>query len=313
MFLCSLLIGSVHATSDTNDTLSSEATHEPIKHMDTKQIDKIVNPDNDIKSDTILRSNSHDETTEINKNNDEDEKAVPSADDNIMSTDNGTFTALQNKIDAVDAGSTIKLENDYIYNTGFDKNGITISKSLTIDGNGKTIDGNGQTRIFKIVGNNSVITNLKLINGLNEKGGAIYCIGNLTLNNVTFESNNGNNGNTLFVGKTFLEDSDEIECIINNCTFKDFANLESDLIIATNKQTIVKINNTIFKNISSKKSTIFCWDAHLNITNTIFEDLHSTAAGGVIRYERVTNQPKFININNSTFINITSFKNGGAI
>ena len=66
------------------------------------------------------------------------------------SANNGTFTDLQKKIDDAPVGSTITLEKDYIYNSGFSANGITINKELTIKGNGYTIDALGQSRIFNI-------------------------------------------------------------------------------------------------------------------------------------------------------------------
>ena len=52
----------------------------------------------------------------------------------LMGPDNGTFTDLQRKIDNANASSTILLENNYKYNDGFDKNGIKITKNLTIEG-----------------------------------------------------------------------------------------------------------------------------------------------------------------------------------
>lgn len=66
-----------------------------------------------------------------------DELIAQTDNDEILSEkDDGTFTALQNKIDNAAEGSTITLENDYIYNKGFGTKGINISKSLTINGNG---------------------------------------------------------------------------------------------------------------------------------------------------------------------------------
>lgn len=64
------------------------------------------------------------------------------------SADNGTFTDLQKKINDADADSTITLENDYKYNSGFSSEGISINKTLTINGNGHVIDALGQSRIF---------------------------------------------------------------------------------------------------------------------------------------------------------------------
>ena len=48
----------------------------------------------------------------------------------ISATDEGTFTALQNKINNASEG-TITLENDYAYDSGFNIDGINIDKSIT--------------------------------------------------------------------------------------------------------------------------------------------------------------------------------------
>ena len=54
------------------------------------------------------------------------------------------------KIDGADEGSTILLENNYIYDFGFSTDGISINKTLTINGNGYVIDALGQSRIFNV-------------------------------------------------------------------------------------------------------------------------------------------------------------------
>lgn len=58
----------------------------------------------------------------------------------IEESDNGTFTALQEKISNAEEGSTVTLENDYTYDEVFNTRGIVIEKTLTIDGKGYTID-----------------------------------------------------------------------------------------------------------------------------------------------------------------------------
>lgn len=123
---------------------------------------------------------------------DEDNTLIATTEDTVLQTDAGTFTALQNKINNAAEGSTITLENDYAYDGGFDANGITISKSLTINGKGFKIDSNGNARIFNITGDNVKISQLTLTNGYvsENEGGAIYWSGNQgTLNECTFEYN----------------------------------------------------------------------------------------------------------------------------
>lgn len=114
------------------------------------------------------------------------------------SNSDGTFTALQLKIDLAENGSTINLDKDYKYNSEFKIiNGIFINKDITINGNGHTIDGLGQSRIFNINYGNGLkfhkvtLTNIVFKNG-NAKiyGGAILNFANLTITNCQFINNN---------------------------------------------------------------------------------------------------------------------------
>ena len=63
-----------------------------------------------------------------------------------------TFTDLNTTING-NNNSTIYLSNNYKYNNASDgkfKNGIPISRNLTIYGNGVTLDGSNMARIFKM-------------------------------------------------------------------------------------------------------------------------------------------------------------------
>ena len=129
----------------------------------------------------------------------EDTLSVSLSEDELSAKDDGTFTALQKKINDAEEGSTITLENDYKYNEGFDKSGISINKKLTINGNGYTIDGNNNARIFNIFKANPNLNNINIINAYwvgsyssrTNYGGAIYCVGDLTVNDCTFTNNGG--------------------------------------------------------------------------------------------------------------------------
>ena len=114
-------------------------------------------------------------------------------DETIGETDDGTFTALQQKINGAGINTTITLSNNYIYDDGFSFDGISITKDLTIDGQGYTIDGNNKARIFKVEnGHNVVFRNITFINGwaTDEDGGAIYGNEGVTAVNCTFTNNN---------------------------------------------------------------------------------------------------------------------------
>ena len=90
--------------------------------------------------------------------------------DILASSEPKTFTKLQEEITG--AGDTLKLDSNYKRVEG--DNEITISKDITIDGNGFTIDANKQGIIFKINNGCTVnLNNLTLANGKSYGGGAI--------------------------------------------------------------------------------------------------------------------------------------------
>ena len=113
-------------------------------------------------------------------------------------TDEGTFTALQSKINQAEKGSTINLTQDYKYNDDFKlTSGVFINKDITINGNGHVLDGMGKSRIFNInygdglSFHNVTLNNITFKNG-NAKiyGGAILNFADLTIDNCYFTSNN---------------------------------------------------------------------------------------------------------------------------
>ena len=118
----------------------------------------------------------------------------------LEAADDGTFTALQQKVDKAGAGATITLENDYAYDEGFaGTQGVVIDKSLTINGNGHVIDAASKSRFFTV---NASITLNDIIfkNGYAERVGALY-ISNadyVNLKQCSFENNAaGNLGGSL--------------------------------------------------------------------------------------------------------------------
>ena len=83
--------------------------------------------------------------------------------DELISDGNeGTFSQLQVNIGR-NHGSTLKLDKDYACEDGFSTDGINITDSITIDGQGHTIDANGKARIFNIKSNNVILKNIILL------------------------------------------------------------------------------------------------------------------------------------------------------
>ncbi|MBQ8016987.1 MAG: hypothetical protein IJ258_02670 [Methanobrevibacter sp.] len=143
---------------------------------------------------------ANEDNQEIIQETNEDIVTTPT-DDDILKTDDGTFTALQNKINSASSGSTITLENDYTYDDGFDTNGIKISRSIIIDGNGHTLNGLSKSRIFKISGGNIAIKNVNFVNGyISDNGGAVYSIANgIDFTNCNFNNNYADYGAALYI------------------------------------------------------------------------------------------------------------------
>ena len=109
----------------------------------------------------------------------------------IGETDNGTFAALESKINA-GYGSTITLKNNYTYEGSGYTNGIPIAGGITIDGKGHTIDADGKARIFDVE------------------------YGVVTLKNIVFK----NGYQSVFFGGGAVRVK-TIDCVIDNCTFID--------------------------------------------------------------------------------------------
>ena len=223
----------------------------------------------------------------------------------------GNFTALQNEIDTSE--NCIDIQQDYTYNkitdTGFE-NGIFIDKSnFTINGNGHTINGANQARIFKIGGNNITILNLKLINGNSDNGSAILSKSqdSIIISNVTFINNHAINNGAIY--------GDNCSQIISNCYFENNSGEKGGNIYFQDTQA--QITNSTFINSTSKygaaiyhfETRFEVRESEISIQNCIFKNLHAEESAGAIGLKKIKN----IKINNSTFINATSIKNGGAI
>ena len=128
----------------------------------------------------------------------EDDVIEQTFEDSLVAKSQGTFSELQKKIDNASAGDTITLEKNYVYDEGFNKDGIVIGKDLTINGNGHTINGLSKSRIllvhYGILKHNKVVlNNISFKNGnADNYGGAIFNFGDLTVNKCTFKNNYAN-------------------------------------------------------------------------------------------------------------------------
>ncbi|WP_296889045.1 C1 family peptidase [uncultured Methanobrevibacter sp.] len=256
----------------------------------------------------------------------EDNNTLEITQNNIHTTDNaGSFSELENEIN--ESGNTLEITKDYTFNNETDNTvGISIAKdNFTINGNNCVLDAGNQSRIFYITGDNVTISNLILMNGHSDMGGAIFASGKLILNNVSFI----NNSASQFAGAIAYKGA-LLEC--NNSRFIDnYAETGASLYFIGN--TVIS-NSYVTSTVANKFSQIRGDSAVLNIDNTTFANivasyspaLHLTACDSKIRNSRFINLTaektagaigiKFASdtvIENCEFINTASTKNAGAI
>lgn len=232
----------------------------------------------------------------------------------VGKTDNGTFSDLQTKIDAVGVGGVVNLENNYAYDDSFSNNGIIITNPITINGNGFTINGMGQSRIFNITSlNNVILNNITFMNGNSNLGGAIILNGDVSgivIDNCKFINNTATqNGGAIYAKGAFINST------IKNSEF-------ASNIAAKNGGAIYFLINSggnLFENISFSNNRANGADGgainfHAQLTKTTFNNLtflnnHAANGGGAINTDHNVNDNN--SYANSTFIN-NSAKNGGA-
>ena len=268
----------------------------------------------------ILETVQEDITTEDSSD------ILETAQNDIYTASDDSFTNLTDEINSKDV---VDLTHDYKFNNETDdKSGIVISKdNFVLNGNGHTIDGNNQSRIFAIGGKNVTLSNLILINGNADNGGAVWVEGTVTLNNVTFINNYATQG-----GAVALLFDDVLN--INNSKFIDNrGNVGSSIYVQNGK---LNLYNTEFSSgVPTKRSQIVLKEAEGYVDNATFANIvaNYTPAIYMEKTKALTIlNSKFINltanissgamgvksggvlyIRNCEFINVTSAKNAGAI
>lgn len=233
------------------------------------------------------------------------------SDNGNIEIDDGTFANLETKINNASDGDVISLYNDYSYEENYTEEGISISKNLTIDGNGFAIDALNKARIF-IVDNDSSVTfkNIIFKNGYAKEGGAIRFlqeIENCNIFNCIFENNIAEDGGAIFYSNQVVNTTIRNTTFINNS-----ATLGGAICFKDNILESVFDNNTFINNGKPN-----CDGGGINIdgfsANNIFNNLifinNKADLGGAIHSYNENYRDTF---SNSTFIN-NSANAGGAI
>ena len=254
-----------------------------------------------------------------------------SQDDSLSADEPKSYQDLANDIKKDFEGNSFNLSSNYKYGTsendtkfvdGFNLN--LAGGSFTIDGKNHFIDADGKAKLFNFANGTFTIKNLHIKN-VNFSSIVIY---NCTFytNNVTFE----NNHDLLSGGAVYLSQSDYFSkndkfinnsakygsdifgknSVINidNSTFtKNGAEINWSLIYGTFSD--ITINNCIFTDLTSKYATVVYNDHILRIKKSKFTDIHSELTAGAIAVKGA----KYLLVQDSEFINVTSGYNGGAV
>ena len=212
------------------------------------------------------------------------------------------FTDLQNAIDLVTGTLTL---NQNVVMTDDEAanfvNGVIINKNIRIDGKGHTIDAKNLGRIFEIDGGFAVtLTNVTLINGKADNGGAIYNFGNLDLVHVNFVNNTAKYGGAIMNYAYGL--------VLDDSTFTNNTAKIGGAIY--NSADCFVVGNSTFANntATSNGGVIFNYGIGFVVGNSTF--VNNSAADGA---GAILNGGRGFVVGNSTFANNTATSKGGAI
>lgn len=203
------------------------------------------------------------------------------------------------------AGKEIKLKNDYVYVESEDsaiRDGITIANYVTIDGQGHTIDGSNRAKIFKIVSDNVVLKNIRIINAntYDSKGSAIFSTGHgVSIINCTFINN------VAYDGTIYL--SDAIACL-SHCHFEDNLAANGGAIYLSNSQASVLNSSFVNNDAILYGGAIYSNMANLSVEKSSFVNAFATFKGGAIYSINSS-----MNISKSNFSGNLANDKGGAI
>ena len=264
---------------------------------------------------------THDETLKLDSAPGEIE-GIP-INDSVLIAGEDSFTSLQNTINSADPEDTITLGSDYTYDEGFSTNGVSITKSLTIDGNGHTIDTDSQSRAFTIAADNVVLKNLQIIGSGNA--GAVTITGsNAVIDNVTFNTSHstGNGGAVYSTGAyTSIYHSTFIACVSANggaLYLGDSSTVSESQFInctASNNAGAIYINalcnvsNCIFDHNSALNGgDVYVAASECGLIVSNFTGSHANAKGGAVFIGNAG-----FNIIGCQFTSCGAYEDGGAV
>jgi C1A family cysteine protease len=246
----------------------------------------------------------------------------------VMGESSQSFSQLNNEIQNV-TGNYLELNTDYKFNASSDRPiGIFIEKdNFVLDGKGHTIDADNQARVFVVNANNVTINNVNIINAYISEGSAFYINPNfsLTTNNVNINNCSSAKG-VIYVNTngTYTSNNDKITDVTasssgaitlyeGNAIFNNILMTSSKALswgfINSIKDSSITVLNSVFANTTSNYTTAIKGDKSVTIKNTKFINLHANFTAGAVSVKSSSN----VIIDNCTFENVSSSKNGGAL
>ena len=239
---------------------------------------------------------------------------VANVQQNILGEGQETFDQLDKVInnDSIPEYGTVELDSDYTFSDSdistVGTDGISIDKSITIDGKGHTLNASNKASIFKINNNARVILqNIIFINGNASDGGAIYVDSGSSFEiiNCTFSNNFASyNGGAIFLAT----DSFTSQSVIINSNFTNNVALNGGAIYAGASALAISLSDFSHNNASSNGGSLFI-DGIANINQTTFDNDYAKAGGSIYM---IGNSDSHSTIDFSTFKNCYSIGDGGA-
>ncbi len=259
---------------------------------------------------------------------DDGSEILESTQDDVISVgESQSFSQLDNEVKSA-TGNYLELNTDYKFNETTDNPiGIFIeTDNFILDGKGHTIDANNQARALIVKGNNVTINNLTIINANADEGSALIIAQNcsLTTNNINIDNCSSPKG-VIFVNYNgaYTSNNDKITdstspagvitMFTGTATFNNALMMSSKALswgfIYGLEGSNVTILNSVFANTTSNYSTVVKTDKSLKIKNTTFVNLYANFTAGAVAFKMGIGAE----IENCTFENVSSSKNGGAI
>ena len=237
---------------------------------------------------------------------------------NILADSSNSFKDLDEYVnnESIPVGGLVELDRNYSFSnddaSSLGYGGITISKSITIDGKGYNINGSDKSAIFRITNNAHVILrNIVFTNGNATDGGAVYVESGATVQveDCTFQYNSAlNNG-----GAIFLADSPGSTSTVYNSIFANNSAKNGGALYDKSSVIDITLSNFSYNNATKYGGSLYIGGI-VHILKSTF-DHESASSGGAFELYNSTDYYSTIDnstIENSTFKNCYSSGDGGA-